>query len=224
MLMTRCTRPDFRPPDKDLILRWSSTGNHLVLNRPVDRAVGLLWGTTAPGPLIIEDPTVSEPASVLFGSRIVRGYKQWDDLDVGNATVDARSSALFEAALSASWLMGNINTPHIQARLRTLVRSHFEVRTQASIQEEVEEIKGWYVEKVSQIPEVEKIRCKHTEKSIEFIVAVDRIRRRISQQLSRIEFQLYNQYTDWFFEFEHIGVRTFSQWSLRGYDNLFDRK
>ena len=90
--------------------------------------------------------------------------------------------------------------------------------------DEAEQIKSWYRQEVSKISEVERIVCKQNAKTIEFIVAVERIRRKISQQLARIEFQLHNQYTDWFFEFEHIGVRTFSQWSLNGYDNLFDRR
>ena len=90
--------------------------------------------------------------------------------------------------------------------------------------DEAEKIKSWYRNEVSKIPEVEQIVCKQNKKNIEFIVAVDRIRRTISQQLSRVEFQVYNKYTDWFFDFEHVGIRTFSQWSLNGYDNLFSRK
>ena len=90
--------------------------------------------------------------------------------------------------------------------------------------DEAAQIKNWYRSEVSKIPEVEQIVCKQNEKRIQFIVAVDRIRRTISQQLSRIEFQVYNKHTDWFFDFEHVGIRTFSQWSLNGYDNLFSRR
>ena len=89
--------------------------------------------------------------------------------------------------------------------------------------DEAAQIKSWYRSEVSKIPEVEQIVCKQNENSIEFIVAVGRIRRKLSQQLSRIEFQLYNKHTDWFFDFEHVSIRTFSQWSLNGYDNLFSR-
>ena len=90
--------------------------------------------------------------------------------------------------------------------------------------DEAEQIKSWYRQEVSKISEVEQIVCKQKAKKIEFIVAVERIRRKISQQLSRIEFQLYNKHADWFFDFEHVGIRTFSQWSLNGYDYLFYRK
>ena len=88
---------------------------------------------------------------------------------------------------------------------------------------EAEQIVKDYQRLVSQIPEVRQIVYKQYGKNIEFIVAVDRIRRKISTQLSQIEFQFYNQYADWYFEFEHIGIRTFSDWSLNEYANLFSR-
>ena len=88
---------------------------------------------------------------------------------------------------------------------------------------EAEDVKHWYQEELSKILEVKQIVYKQDKKRIEFIVAVDRIRRKLSQQLSRIEFQLYNEYTDWFFDFKHSGIHTFSQWSLDGYANLYSR-
>ena len=88
---------------------------------------------------------------------------------------------------------------------------------------EAQQILKDYQQAVSQIPEVQQVVYKQYGKTIEFIVGADRIRRELSSQLSRIEFQLYNKYTDWFFEFKHIGIRTFSQWSLSGYANLFSR-
>ena len=88
---------------------------------------------------------------------------------------------------------------------------------------EAEQVLKEYQRAVSQIPEVQGAVYKQYGKNIEFVVAADRIRRELSSQLSRIEFQLYNKYTDWFFEFKHIGIRTFRQWSLDGYANLFSR-
>ena len=89
---------------------------------------------------------------------------------------------------------------------------------------EAEEVKHWYQEELSKILEVKQIVYKQQgEKRIEFIVAVDRIRRKLSHQLSQVEFQLYNKYTDWFFDFKHSGIQTFSQWSLDGYANLYSR-
>ena len=88
---------------------------------------------------------------------------------------------------------------------------------------EAEQILKEYQRAISQIPEVQGAVYKQYGKNIEFIVAADRIRRELSSQLSRIEFQLYNKYTDWFFEFKHIGIRTLRQWSLDGYDSLFSR-
>ena len=88
---------------------------------------------------------------------------------------------------------------------------------------EVEQILKEYQRAVSQMPEVQSVVYKQCKKSIEFIVAVDRIRRKISGQLSQAEGRLYRKYTDWYFEFEHIGIRTFSQWSLDEYDSLFSR-
>ena len=89
---------------------------------------------------------------------------------------------------------------------------------------EAQQILKDYQQAVSQIPEVQGVVYKQYEKNIEFIVGADRIRRELSSQLSRIEFQLYNKYTDWFFEFKHIGIRTFRQWFLDGYDGLFSRE
>ena len=88
---------------------------------------------------------------------------------------------------------------------------------------EAEQILKEYQRAVSQIPEVQGVVYKQYGKNIEFIVAADRIRRELSGQLSQIEGRLYRKYTDWYFEFEHIGIRTFSQWSLDGYANLFSR-
>ena len=89
---------------------------------------------------------------------------------------------------------------------------------------EAQQILKDYQQAVSQIPEVQGVVYKQYGKSIEFMVAVDRMRRELSGQLSQIEGRLYDKYTDWFFDFEHIGIRTFSQWSLDGYANLFSRE
>ena len=89
---------------------------------------------------------------------------------------------------------------------------------------EAQQILKDYQQAVSQIPEVQQVAYKQYGKSIEFIVAVDRMRRELSTQLSQIEFRFYDKHTDWYFDFEHIGARTFSQWSLEGYDSLFSRE
>ncbi len=89
---------------------------------------------------------------------------------------------------------------------------------------EVEQIVKDFQRAVGQIPEVQQVVYKQYGKSVEFIVAVDRMRRELSGQLSQIEGRLYDKYTDWYFDFEHIGIRTFSQWSLDGYANLFSRE
>lgn len=88
---------------------------------------------------------------------------------------------------------------------------------------EAEQILKEFQRSVSQIPEVQQVVYKQYKKSVEFIVTVDRIRRELSSQLSQIEFRLCDEYTDWFFGFEHISSRTFSQQSRGGYTNLFNR-
>ena len=223
MLTPRSIKPVFGHLDKDLIIRWSSTGNHLLFGRSVNTAFGLPWVTAAPDHLIIDNPTVIEPVDVLIGGSISSAYKQWEDLNVENVAVDTPSSVLFGEALSASLLMANIDTPQIVTRLRTLARAHFEGSTQTTIQDEIKEIIDWYTEKVSQIPKVEKVKYKLRKKSIEFLVVVNHIRGGISRQLSQIESQLCDEYTNWFFEFEHIGSRAFSRQSRAGYTNLFNR-
>ena len=88
---------------------------------------------------------------------------------------------------------------------------------------EAEQIVKEYQQAVSQIPEVQGIVYIRRKKSIEFVVVVDRIRRKLSSQLSQIECRLCDEYTDWFFGFEHISSRTFSQQSRNGYTHLFSR-
>ena len=88
---------------------------------------------------------------------------------------------------------------------------------------EAEQIVKEYQQAVSQIPEVQGVVYKQYGKNIEFIVTVDRIRRELSSQLSQIEGRLCDEYTDWFFGFEHISSRTFSQQSRNGYTHLFSR-
>ena len=88
---------------------------------------------------------------------------------------------------------------------------------------EAEQIVKDFQRAASQIPEVQQVVYIRRKRSIEFVVVVDQIRRKLSSQLSHIECQLCDEYTDWFFEFKHIGIRTFRQWSLDGYDSLFRR-
>ena len=88
---------------------------------------------------------------------------------------------------------------------------------------EAEQILKDFQRAVSQIPEVQGVVYIRRKRSIEFVVVVDRIRRKLSSQLSHIECRLCDEYTDWFFGFEHISFRTFSQQSRDGYTNLFSR-
>ena len=84
-------------------------------------------------------------------------------------------------------------------------------------------VRGVEAHEVGEAEQIVKVVYKQYGKSIEFIVAVDRMRRGLSGRLSQIEGRLYDKYTDWFFDFEHIGIRTFSDWSLDEYANLFSR-
>ena len=61
---------------------------------------------------------------------------------------------------------------------------------------EAEQIVKEYQQAVSQIPEVQGIVYKQYGKNIEFVVVVDRIRRKLSSQLSQIECRLCDEYTD----------------------------
>ena len=88
---------------------------------------------------------------------------------------------------------------------------------------ESEQIANQYKEEITKIPEVQQIGYTQYEKSIEFIVVVNSIERDLFYHLSQIESQLCDQYTDWIFEFETIGSRTFSQQPRDGYVNLFSR-
>ena len=108
--------------------------------------------------------------------------------------------------------------PHADSKTDVIVRG-----VEAHGVSEAEQILKEYQRVVSQIPEVQQIVYIRRKKSIEFVVAVDRIRRKLSHQLSRIECRLCDEYTDWFFGFEHISIRAFSQQSRGGYANLFSR-
>ena len=110
------------------------------------------------------------------------------------------------------------------SEIRTLSNELSQIRKVNQQQNhESEQIKDQYREEITKIPEVEKVRYKRRKNSIEFLVVVNRIRGKLSRRLSQIESQLCNEYTDWLFEFEHIGSRTFAQQSRNEYTNLFDR-
>lgn len=201
MLTPRSINPVFEHLDKDLILRWTSTGNQLLFDRSVNTAFGLPWDTAAPGYISIDDPTVAEPAGVLIGSP---------------------SSVLFGAARSASVVMTRSHKPEIQARFHALVRALFEVRPQTIIQDEVEEIKDWYAEKVSQILTAEALLYKQDKESIEFVVVVDHIRRDHSFQLTDLACQLDDLYPNWDFGFQYVSVHTAGQLPLDEYSHLIN--
>ena len=61
---------------------------------------------------------------------------------------------------------------------------------------EAEQILKDYQRAVSQMPEIEGGVYMRRKRSIEFVVVVDRIRRKLSSQLSQIECRLCDEYTD----------------------------
>lgn len=218
----RSINPVFEHLDKDLIFRWTSTGNQLLFDRSVNAELGLPWGTPAPVHLIIDDSTVGELAGVWFSSHIVHGSKQWDDLDVKNVAVDTPSSVLLGAALSVPLLMDNIDTPQIITRLHALARAHFEDSKQTNIQDEVEEIKDWYAAKVSNVLEAKALLYKQDAKNIEFVVVVDHICRDHSFQLSDLACELDDLYPHWDFGFQYVSIRTAGQLPLDEYSDLIN--
>lgn len=86
---------------------------------------------------------------------------------------------------------------------------------------EVQQIINQYRESANKIPEVKEIRYRLHKKGIEFIVIVDRVRRKLSQQLANIESQLYDEYPGWFFDFEHLSYRSYKQQTQNEYFGLF---
>lgn len=110
------------------------------------------------------------------------------------------------------------------SEIQTLSNELSQIKTVNQYQNhESEQIKSEYSEEIAKIPEVAKIRCKQRKNSIEFLVVINQIRRNLSYQLSQIESQLCDEYTNWFFEFEHVSIRTFSRQSRAGYADLFNR-
>ncbi len=218
----RSINPVFEHHDKDLIFGWTTTGNQLLFDKSGDTAFKRPWGAAAPRHIIINYSTVAEPAGALIGSPAVRGYKQWDELDVENIVADPQGSVLYGAVRSASLVMTRSHTPEIQARLRTLVRTLFEARPQTSVQDEVEEIKDWYADKVSQTLEAEALLYKQHGKNIEFVVVVDHIRRDHSFQLSDLACELDDLYPHWDFGFQYVSIRTAGQLPLDEYSDLIN--
>ena len=106
----------------------------------------------------------------------------------------------------------------------TDVKNTFTQMTEAREAEEARQIANLYQQAVSQIPEVQQIVYKQDGKSIEFIVVINQIERNLFFHLSQIESRLCDEYSDWFFEFENIGSRTFSQQFRDEYTNLFSRE
>ena len=222
MLTLRPIKPSFEHLDKDLILRWTWTGNKLSLDRSVNTMFGLPRVTADPGYILNDDdPTVAAPAGALIGSPIGFGYQQWEDLKE-NIVVDPSRSVLSDAARSASLAMIYIDKSDIQARFHTLVRALFEARPQTSVQDEVEEIKDWYADKVSQTLEAEALLYKQYEKNIDFVVVVNHIRRDHSFQLSDIACEIDDLYPHWHFGFQYVSIRTAGQLPLDEYSDLIN--
>lgn len=82
-----------------------------------------------------------------------------------------------------------------------------------------------YLKALSQVKEVELACYRPGKQCIEFIVVVaGRVHRKLSQQLARIEGQLYDDYPDWSFDFEHLSHQTYTQQGQAGYLRLFNQE
>ena len=90
---------------------------------------------------------------------------------------------------------------------------------------EAEQILKEYQQAVSQIPEVQGVVYKRRidKRALNSLLSLTEFDEKLSSQLSQIECRLCDEYTDWFFGFEHISFRTFSQQSRNGYTHLFSR-
>ena len=221
MLTPRHTTPVFERLDKDFILRWTSTGNQLLFDRSVNTVLGLRWDAAAPDYIVTYNSSTAEPAGALVDNSVVYGYQQWENLKE-NIVVDPSRSVLSGAARFASLAMLYIDKSDIQARFHTLVRTLFEARPQTSVQDEVEEIKDWYADKVSQTLEAEALLYKQRRKNIEFVVVVDHIRRDHSFQLSDLACELDDLYPHWDFGFQYVSIRTAGQLPLDEYSDLIN--
>jgi hypothetical protein len=73
------------------------------------------------------------------------------------------------------------------------------------------QIASWYEQKISGITGVKRVIHKNHKNGIDFVVVVDRICRALSYELSKIESQLCDEFSDWIFDFEHISQQAFSQ-------------
>ncbi len=101
------------------------------------------------------------------------------------------------------------------------VSSPSDIAKNKKTQHEAVKIVNYYQQAVSHIPGVKEVRYKIRKRSIEFVVLVDRIRRKLSHRLSQIESELCDEYTEWFFEFEHLSSPTLPRQYQSEYSNLF---
>ena len=225
-------------------LGWRSDNNQFVLNRYESGAFRLFWGGVIqeayPAYVIFNNGTIVKlagAASDVMGA----GLMPQEILGAGGAVIDEivlnKPNQMLPLGFAGAGYIGMLDSTVTattatdehgltQADIQILssaISGLLEDNAQTNTSSEVDEIVHWYAEKVSQIPEVERVRYKQRKKSIEFLVVVNRIRGGISRQLSQIESRLCDEYTNWFFEFEHIGSRTFSRQSRSGYANLFNR-
>ena len=189
------------------ISAMSYSQTYRILGRPAivqwdDNNVFLSHPSSAESLTVNTDPEIDKN-TILSGlperfDIVARWEDNWDERGI----VPVRSALAFSRQLPQIGLYYSYASPQL---------------------DEAEQIKSWYRNEVSEIPEVEQIVYTQYEKSIEFVVVVDSIERDLFYHLSQIESQLCDQYTDWIFEFETIGPRTFSQQSRDGYTNLFRR-
>jgi hypothetical protein len=89
---------------------------------------------------------------------------------------------------------------------------------------DIEKITQQYVKALSKIGELEFVGYHLRKQSIEFVVVVaGRVHRKLSQKLAQVEGQLYDDYPDWWFDFEHLSHRAYTQQKRVGYLCLFNR-
>ena len=225
-------------------LEGVSDNNQFASNRSGGGAFKLFWEDAAqaayPAYVILNNGTVIQLSGGWI-DEIGMGFIQWEIPDAKVAVIDALNSVQFNQMLSVEFAdAGYIGrrdytvtqaamtdtgrlTPqaHIQNLTGAINHALFQDSTQMNAQDEVEEIKDWYAEKVSQILEAKNILYKLDRDGIKFAVVVDgRIRRDHSFQLSDIACEIDDLYPHWEFGFQYVSIRTAGQLSLDEYSDI----
>lgn len=221
----------------------SDNNNQFAPNRSSGGAFKFFWGGAAqavrPAYVILDNGIVVQLSGGWI-DEIGMGFVQWEIPDAKVAAIDALGSVQFNQMLP----LGLADADHIEVRDRTVTyavtadtgrltpQAHmqnltnaiyqvvFEDNPQTSIQDETEEIKGWYADKVNHILEAKHILYKQVRENIDFVVVVDHIRRDHSFQLSDTACELDDLYPDWEFGFQYISTRTAGQLPLDEYSDI----